>query len=43
MQEIVNEDPLIILWHDFVTQKEVDEIIELAKPKVSKIKQCYSS
>ncbi|KAM3184267.1 hypothetical protein ACTXT7_008677 [Hymenolepis weldensis] len=43
MEEIVNEDPLVILWHDFVTQKEVDEIIELAKPKVSKIKQCFGS
>ncbi|VUZ43214.1 unnamed protein product [Hymenolepis diminuta] len=34
MEEIVNEDPLILLWHDFVTQKEVDEIVELARPNL---------
>ncbi|VDN97114.1 unnamed protein product [Rodentolepis nana] len=33
-EELLQEDPPIILWHDFVSQKEVDEIIEIAKPKL---------
>ncbi|KAM7538844.1 hypothetical protein Aperf_G00000054791 [Anoplocephala perfoliata] len=33
-EEILYEDPLILLFHDFVTQNEVGQIIALAKPKV---------
>lgn len=35
-EEIMQEEPTILLWHEFVTQKEVDEIIELAKPGVGR-------
>ena len=34
-EEVIQEDPPIILWHEFVTQNEVDEIIESAKPRVN--------
>lgn len=32
--EVLLDDPPVLLFHDFVTQSEVDQIIELAKPKV---------
>lgn len=33
-EEVLLDDPPVLLFHDFVTQSEVDQIIELAKPKV---------
>lgn len=34
-EEVMQADPLIVVWHDFVTANEVEEILEIAKPRVS--------
>ncbi|KAL5963355.1 Prolyl 4-hydroxylase subunit alpha-2 [Taenia solium] len=35
-EEVLQLDPPILLWHDFVTQNEVDQIIEIAKPRLKR-------
>ncbi|KAM7534680.1 hypothetical protein Aperf_G00000113092 [Anoplocephala perfoliata] len=35
-EEVLLEDPPVLLFHDFVTQNEADQIIELAKPKLKR-------
>ena len=33
--EIINLDPILYLFHDVVTDKEINHVIKLARPKVS--------
>ncbi|KAM7539129.1 hypothetical protein Aperf_G00000054761 [Anoplocephala perfoliata] len=35
-EETLLEDPPVLMFHDFITQNEVDHIIELAKPKLAR-------
>ncbi|CUT99594.1 prolyl 4 hydroxylase subunit alpha 1 [Echinococcus multilocularis] len=35
-EEVVQVEPPILQWHDFVTQNEVDQIIKLARPKLKR-------
>ncbi|KAL5103346.1 Prolyl 4-hydroxylase subunit alpha-2 [Taenia crassiceps] len=35
-EEVLQLEPPIVLWHDFVTQNEVDQIIEIAKPRLKR-------
>ncbi len=35
MEEVMQIDPFIVLWHEFVTPLEVEGIIETARPQVN--------
>ncbi|KAM7538663.1 hypothetical protein Aperf_G00000054771 [Anoplocephala perfoliata] len=34
--EVLLDDPLVLQFHDFVTQKEADQLIKLARPKLQR-------